>query len=164
MLDPADYPIAAREPGVLKAIRAEARYAERVKVLDLLSTAMLQARRDAGNVRAGTNTAGRKATGLQGAIDLLRLGVDVEPGEQWSSLVTDCDSVDLFAYDPADVDEPTPVRLVVHDGGELVSAAAYLTLGQAGQVSSDLTLLVAKLRADRAARAAEGAADGQVAT
>lgn len=161
-------------PGLLRAVRAEARHDERVRLLDQLRTAHIQAEREAAARRSNkpANTAeGRRAAGLAAAIELLEdRAAAVEPGEPYAYINGPCDSVELYVYDEPDsdgVEEAAPVRIVTLDGADDTTAAAYLPLDDAEQLFREGLDLVARIRQRHAQRqaAAEamGAEDDEVA-
>jgi hypothetical protein len=146
------------DPGLLRAVRAEARREQRTRMLDQLRMAQHHADQAAdatGGQHAQLTREGRRAAGLAAAIELLE-EAEPELGDEWARITGDVDGVDLYWYDPPDEDEPEgyPVRLVVSDGADLVTAAAYLTLEEAEQAGTELLALVAARRRDRIDRAA----------
>lgn len=160
-------------PGLLRAVLAAARHDERVRLLDHLRTAHIQAEREAAARRSNkpANTVeGRRAAGLAAAIELLEGRAAVEPGEPYAYIIGPCDSVEVYVYDEPDsdgVEEGAPVRIVTLDGADDTTAAAYLPLDDAEQLFREGLDLVARIRQRHAQRqaAAEamGAEDDEVA-
>jgi hypothetical protein len=155
------------ESGLLRAIRAEARIAERTRIRDMLSTDALSAderaaqQHPSGRGRWATPAA-RTAAGLREALAVFdrRFGlIDLTAGEAYVSLSGPVDSVELFQFDEPDEqgeDEPMPVRIAVHDGAEDSTACAYLTLDEAEEVFREGLALVELIRRRRETADDEG--------
>lgn len=140
--------LAAPEPGVLRAYRAEAARRERLRLLHVLRVAAGGAGRDGsrGSYRAAVQL-------LESHSDSDLHDPDSGPGALWASVTGGCDSVELYKYDePTDgVPETEPVRVVVVDGADSLVANAFLSLDDAEKIFQDGLALVQKIRNDRAA-------------
>jgi hypothetical protein len=128
------------EPGLIRAMRADAAHRERVRLLDLLRRL------------ASAKTRGSYAK----AVDAILAGspatypYDDGPGTLWASIGGACDSAELYEFDVPDehnVPEPMPIRLLIVDGADDSVAAGFFTLDEAEQLFLDGLQLVARIRA-----------------
>lgn len=147
-------------PGILRAMRAEAREVERERVRRLLEEAEannLRHARESGSKKPESTGYGRRATGIREALELLdTAGKTAFAGDMaglvYAVLNSACDSVELYEWDPVDEVEEMPVRLVVVDGADSTMASAYLNLDEAEQIFRDGLALVELIRRRRAER------------
>jgi hypothetical protein len=126
---------------MLRAIRGEARRDERIRIHDALSLA-----RQSADSEPRTTTVGRRVDGLDVALTLVGIADWFTEGP-WSaevgSVSSEIDGVEVGVYterDDCDVADELPVRLRVFDGGDSVSACAFLTAVEARELAGLLTL------------------------
>jgi hypothetical protein len=148
-------------PGILRALRAEARDVERERVRRLLEDAEadnLRRARESGSRKPESTGHGRRATGMREALELLESAgrtsyAGDHAGGIYAVMNAACDSVELYQYDPTEEVEEMPVRVVVVDGADNTMASAYLNLDEAEQIFTDGLALVEQIRRRRAERA-----------
>jgi hypothetical protein len=149
---------------VLRAVRAEARREEQNRLVDVLITHALRDSEAAAKFskRPGVTGQGRRAAHLEYAARLINEeGLNdwaTTAGDNYGSVDNACDSIEIYTWDPDPAtvpeleEEAMPVRVVVSDGAESVTASAYISLEEADELVALLTEAVAKVRAARADR------------
>jgi len=148
---------------LLRAVRGEARREEQARLVDMLRSRARYDEESAARFhkRPAMSSQGRRASHLQYAAQLIEQnGIadrELTAGQLHAVVATDCDTVELYWYDPEpgdqdDEEEPMPIRVVVCDGADLVTASAYLDIDGAELLLSQLQELVTRRRAARQAR------------
>lgn len=125
---------------VLRAIRAEARRDERIRIHDDLVTARLRV----SGLKAST-VEGRRAYGLEQAESIVQHYAWYDDGpwdDPVGSISAEVDGVEVGVYTERDEDgavDTMPVRLRVFDGGDSTIACAYLTSAESREIAALLT-------------------------
>jgi hypothetical protein len=127
----------------LRAVRAEARRAERIRILDDLSIDQVEAEGSHRNSKRG-----RETFGLRRARELIdpKAYDDGPWTEQIGMVITGCDTAEVGIH-PEDEEAPMPVRLRVHDGAEGTTADAYMSIDDTDQLIEALQLARDRARA-----------------
>lgn len=128
--------LARTDSALLRAVEAEARRRERIRIGDLIRAEMLR-HADADH----RTVSGRIRAGVQAALDAVPLP-DYDDGGPWTELAGSVcghvDGVDVGTYlerDDAGDPDIMPIRLRVTDGSDETVAHAYLTPAEAAEVA-----------------------------